>query len=244
MYNLTIDIGNSFSKVAVFKNRDIIYFDRLILLGEAELTDLLKKYPLQKSIISSVDEDIAAKEIFLNEHTDYVRFSTEISKGVTNNYKTPKTLGLDRWAAILAANGLYPNKSCFIIDAGTCITYDLITGKGIYSGGSISPGINMRFEALNYYTGRLPKISWDAQNGIPEGTDTQTAIQNGVLQGVLNEVEGFISINHKKEKNLTVILTGGDASFLEKHLKERMNIAPIINDPYLVLRGLNEVITL
>lgn len=244
MHNLTIDIGNSYSKVAVFRNREIIYFKRLTQLGEAELTNLIEKYPVQKSIISSVDEVVTDKEVFLKKHTDYVRFSAEISKGVTNNYKTPKTLGLDRWAAVLAAKCLYANKSCFIIDAGTCITYDLITENGVYSGGSISPGINMRFEALNYYTGRLPKVSWDAQNSVPEGTDTQTAIQNGVLQGVLNEVEGFITINHKREKNLTVIFTGGDADFLEKNLKEHLNIAQIVNDPYLVLRGLNEVITL
>ena len=89
-----------------------------------------------------------------------------------------------------------------------------------YFGGSISLGINMRFKALNHYTGRLPLINWTNEDEIiPQGTNTQNALKNGVLQGVINEIEGFIALENKKNKALKVILTGGDADFLNKQLK-------------------------
>src|SRR5690606_13971781 len=132
-----------------------------------------------------------------------------------------------------------------MIDAGTCITYDVLTAQDEYLGGSISLGLNMRFKALNHYTGRLPLVAWDKeQDFIEEGTDTETAIKRGVLQGALNEIEGFIALEHKKNKDLKVILTGGDSLFLNKQLKNSIFAAYIIHEPYWVLKGLNEVITL
>jgi type III pantothenate kinase len=101
----------------------------------------------------------------------------------------------------------------------------------------------MRFEALHHYTGKLPLVKWDKEvQQIPEGTDTQTAIINGVLQGLINEVEGFISLQNIKNTDLKVVITGGDATFLLEQLKNSIFAPQIIHDPYLVLKGLNEVI--
>ena len=102
----------------------------------------------------------------------------------------------------------------------------------------------MRFEALNHYTGRLPLIKWNKDDVVPEGSNTANAIKNGVLQGILNEVEGFITLEDKRNTNLKIILTGGDADFLNKQLKNSIFAPQIIHEPYLVLKGLNEVITL
>ena len=132
-----------------------------------------------------------------------------------------------------------------MIDAGTCITYDVLTQESEYFGGSISLGINMRFKALNHYTGRLPLVSWNKEDEmIPNGTSTENALKSGVLQGVINEIEGFIALENKKNKALKVILTGGDADFLNKQLKNSIFASQIKYDQYLVLKGLNEVITL
>ncbi len=165
-----------------------------------------------------------------------------LTNGVQNRYKTPVTLGLDRWAAILGANGLHPTNASLVVDAGTCITYDVLSSSKEYFGGSISPGIEMRFKAVHEFTGRLPLVEWDANEAIVDGTDTQSAIKNGILQGIINEIEGFIALNNKKESALKVIITGGDANFLYKQLQNSIFAPQIIKDPYLVLKGLNEAI--
>lgn len=154
-------------------------------------------------------------------------------------------MGLDRWAKVIAAHCLYAGQNTLMIDAGTCITYDVLTANNEYFGGSISLGLNMRFKALNHYTGRLPLVVWDkTQEVIEEGSNTQNAIKRGVLQGAVNEIEGFIAIEQQRNPNLNVVLTGGDSLFLNKQLKNSIFAAQITHEPYLVLKGLNEVITL
>ncbi len=151
---------------------------------------------------------------------------------------------MDRWAKVIAAHCLYEGENCLLIDAGTCITYDILNAKSEYFGGSISLGIKMRFEALNHFTGRLPLVKWEADADIPLGNNTDNAIKNGVLQGAVNEIEGFITSANKNNKDLKVVITGGDADFLTMQLKNSIFASQITHEPYLVLKGLNEVITL
>lgn len=242
MHNLSIDIGNTLTKVAVFASEEIIYYQRFNTLTVNDLMLLIEKFQIKKSIISTVDEEIEELELFLKAKTEYVRFSTVLTNGVQNKYQTPSTLGLDRWAAVLGANAMFPNNTSLVIDAGTCITYDLLNVEKVYFGGAISPGIVMRFKAVHEFTGRLPLVAWDPKMPVPEGKDTETAIKNGVLQGVINEISGFIELNNIKESTLKVILTGGDADFLFNQLQNSIFAPQIIKDPYLVLKGLNEAI--
>jgi len=243
MHNLVIDIGNTNSKIAVFDDQVLVFFQSLSQIDNDQLEVLIKTYDIVNCTLSSVKQDVSEVIALLQKFTNYIAFTTQINTGVTNNYKTPSTLGQDRWAKVIAAHHAYPHQNCLIIDAGTCITYDFLNNTGEYYGGSISLGINMRFKALNYYTGKLPLIEWDKETqNIPSGTDTHTAITNGVLQGVINEVEGFIGINAHKNKDIKVVITGGDATFLLEQLKNSIFAPQIIHDPYLVLKGLNEVI--
>ena len=243
MHNLVIDIGNTNSKIAVFNDKVLVFFQILDHLDQDNLIELIKTYNVVKSTVSSVKQQDSAIIGILESHTDYRPFSTQIDTGVKNHYKSRPTLGQDRWAKIIAVHHAYPNQNCLVIDAGTCITYDLLNEVSAYFGGSISLGINMRFNALNHYTGKLPLIKWHKETEeIPLGTDTETAITNGVLQGVINEVEGFIALNDKNNKDLKVVITGGDATFLLEQLKNSIFAPQIIHDPYLVLKGLNEVI--
>jgi type III pantothenate kinase len=245
MYNLVIDIGNSNSKVAVFKGKDLVHHQIFRKISSDDLSELIGAYNIEHSTASSVSESLKDLETVLKKKTKYVQFSTEIRTGIKNNYKSSSTLGLDRWAKVIAAFYNYPDQNCFMIDAGTCITYDFLNHRGEYFGGSISLGINMRFMALSHFTGRLPLVQWDKSlNSIPQGIDTVTAIQNGVLQGVINEVDGFISLQCEQNEDVKVLITGGDAAFLSGQLKNSIFAPNIINDPYLVLKGLNEVIAL
>jgi type III pantothenate kinase len=243
MHNLVLDIGNSNNKVAVFNGKDLLHYQTLKDLDADALTGWIKKYKVQNSILSSVGVDGTELIKVLRSTTNYVEFSTQINTGVKNEYKTPSTLGLDRWAKVIAAQRLYPHKNCFMIDAGTCITYDLLNSRAEYFGGSISLGIDMRFQALHHFTKRLPLVNWNPEEiNIPEGTDTTTAIESGVLQGIVNEVEGFIALQDKNNEDLMVVITGGNAAFLLKQLKNSIFAPQITHDPYLVLKGLNEVI--
>jgi type III pantothenate kinase len=243
MHNLVIDIGNTNSKLAVFKEKTLVDYQVLEHIAPADLLKLITQYTVVNSTISSVDEDLPELISVLKSNTNYIPFSTNINTGIRNNYQTLATLGQDRWAKVIAANHFYAGKNCLMIDAGTCITYDLLNSEGAYFGGSISLGVAMRFKALHHFTGRLPLVDWNSKDmEIPLGRDTVSAIKNGVLQGIINEVEGFIAAYHKENKGLTVLLTGGDAAFLREQLKNSIFAPQIIHDPYLVLKGLNEVI--
>ena len=245
MFNLVIDIGNSNNKLAVFNNRELVHFEHSNALDHLSLAALIDKYQIQNATVSSVNEDIIALGDFLKQLVNYIPFTTEIKGDIKNHYQTLATLGLDRWAKVIAAHRLYKGNNCLLIDAGTCITYDVLTAENEYFGGSISLGIKMRFKALSHYTERLPFVNFNNEDqNIPEGTDTINAIKNGVLQGFLHEVKGFIALESGRHNCLSVIITGGDADFLNKQLKNSIFASQIIHEPYLVLKGLNEVITL
>ena len=244
MHNLVIDIGNTNSKLAVFKAKELLYYQRVESLEVANLKEVIATYKVQNFTISSVNTEIEELVDFLKGELNYFPFSTKLQTGVVNKYQTLDTLGLDRWAKVIAAHKLYANRNCLIIDAGTCIAYDVLTANDEYFGGSISLGIHMRFEALHHFTGKLPLINWDRALPIPQGTNTENAIKNGVLQGIMNEIEGFIASENNKNAALLVLLTGGDADFLMEQLKNSIFASQITHDPYLVLKGLNEVITL
>lgn len=242
MRNLTIDIGNTNCKIAVFEEKELLFYQIVRTIEMDWLSNLIADYKVKNSILSNVNSTQDSLEAFLSANTRHIAFSVEKNNGIKNNYQSTATLGLDRWAKLIAVNGLFACQDCMIIDLGTCITYDFISAAAEYNGGSISLGIQMRFNALEYYTGKLPLIIWDRDNQIPAGTDTQNAIKSGVLQGVSNELEGFINQQYIKNNALNIMVTGGDAAFLLEQFKNSIFAPRIIHDPYLVLKGLNEVI--
>lgn len=241
MSHLVIDIGNSHTKLAVFEGRKLIEYDRLDHLSDSQLVDYLKHRNIQQSIISSVNDDIKLLENVLIEKTGYIRFSAALTSGITNQYKSPDTLGLDRLAGVIGARALYPGKNCLVIDLGTCITYDAISGEGVYKGGSISPGLHMRLRAMHEFTGRLPLIELADFGGL-EGNDTATSMLSGVVNGAFSEFTGFIEQYSLQYSDLQVILCGGDANFFDTRLKNSIFAHTLKTVPDLVLIGLNEVI--
>jgi type III pantothenate kinase len=242
MANLVIDIGNTYTKVAVFDNNVLVYANQYTAFNTNDLLTCLDKYSIKKAIVSTVKKKAEDWEAGLRSKTNLSYFNAVTFNGINNKYLTPQTLGADRLAAVTGANYLHPGKNNLVIDGGTCITYDFIDADKNYFGGSISPGLNMRYSALNYYTSALPLV--DSNDGFKEnyGNDTTTAIRSGVQNGIKHELTGFIESYIKSHQQINIILTGGDSIFFDTLLKNSI-FAPYIKiEPHLVLIGLNAAI--
>lgn len=236
--NLIIDAGNTQVKLAVFSKTDVVYTETVSYLEFLETVEkAYKKWHCKNAIISSVKkiEKNVYETLKANFNTIILNNNTPLPFKVS--YKTPETLGVDRIALASAAYKNYPNQNVLVIDAGTCITYDLVTEKGVYEGGSISPGVQMRFKALNYFTDKLPLIEKAKFENEIVGKSTIESITIGVHQGVISEIDSIINLYRKKNKNLTVVLTGGDAKYLAKRLKNS-----IFANPIFLLEGLNSIL--
>jgi len=237
--NLVIDLGNTRAKLALFEDKVLkeqFSFEPRISL--AQLQKLFKSFPgINKTIVSSVINHSKDISNFLSNHTQHILFDSNTRIPVQNKYGSPETLGKDRLAAAIGANSLYKGSTVLIIDAGTCIKTDVVTAKGEYLGGSISPGINMRFKALNQYTDKLPVLNLDKNYHSLTGNNTNESILSGVQNGVLYEVKGFIDAYLKQYPDLKIVLTGGDAAFFELEVKNHIFVCP-----ELVLIGLNEIV--
>ena len=236
--NLVIDLGNTQTKIGIFFGNELInkfIFDKNAV---SEIKKLLTEFPeIKHSIVSSVinhNKDIIN---LLQSKTHCLSFDNNTRLFFKTLYKTPETLGKDRIAAVAGAIALYPQKPLLIIDAGTCIKYNFITKDAEFIGGAISPGIEMRFKALSFFTDKLPHLQFQEDFNETIGTSTKTSIISGVQQGALFEVEGYINTFKSQNKDGIVLVTGGNLSFLVDGLKNSIFAAP-----NLILSGLNEIL--
>lgn len=173
---------------------------------------------ISKVILSSVKPKDDELVRFLSENFEYfLELDNQTELPIGNLYETPETLGKDRLAAAVGANELFPDRNLLIIDAGTAITFDLVSEKNQFIGGNISPGLEMRFKALNRFTGKLPLVSYSNEFQ-PIGTNTADAIRAGVQNGILFEIAQTIDLFNRNYQNLQIIMTGGDSIFFDKKL--------------------------
>ena len=234
---LIIDIGNSVVKMVAFQGDEPV--DE-IRAENGDLTGLdafVSKHNFRSGIVGSVrgltrnEEEALARLQF-----PLLRFSHDTPIPISNRYRTPETLGSDRLAAVIGASSLMPGKDLLIIDAGTCITYEVIDARGNYWGGNIAPGMQMRLRALHEYTARLPLV--EAEGVVPGmGYDTETAIRSGVLRGMKYEIEGYIKSMRSKFPHLQVFLTGGNRINFDEDIRKL-----VFTDKYIVPRGLNKIL--
>jgi len=234
MMNLIIDIGNTNVKAAVFEKDtilDVVVFEKGKILSE--IKKILKKHPISKAVMSNVAliSDLKLKKI--QAFVEIIFISSSTTGPFINLYKTPKTLGVDRIALVAAAVSQFPHKNVLVVDAGSCITFDFVTAKKEYLGGAISPGIQMRFRTLNHFTANLPLLVKEEVTSFI-GFSTKESINSGIVNGVIQEIEGVISQYKNKYLDLTVVLTGGDTNFLSKQLK-----SSIFANQNFLLQGLN-----
>jgi len=173
---------------------------------------------LNKAILSAVKDVDPEIVRFLSENFDFfLELNDQTKLPIENIYETPDTLGKDRLAAAVGANELFPDQNLMIIDAGTAITYDLVSEKNQFVGGNISPGLEMRFKALNHYTGKLPLVEYSDDIQLI-GRNTVEAIRSGVQNGILFEINETIDLFNRNYQNLQIIMTGGDSNFFERKL--------------------------
>ncbi|MEN8204109.1 MAG: type III pantothenate kinase [Bacteroidota bacterium] len=237
--NLVLDLGNSYGKIAVCDKKKVIEAAIYEKISSREIAYFHTRYSgLNGAIISSVVN-------YSREIIDYLRslYSTCIeldhstSIPLINRYRTPDTLGYDRIAAAVGAYTIYPETNVLVIDAGTAITYDIVTSEGEFLGGNISPGLAIRFKSLNKYTTRLPHLERPEERPPLVGSSTREAIQSGIVNGLLFEIDGFIASISQEYPNLQVVLTGGDAKYFVGKLK-----SSIFVDLNLNLIGLNRIL--
>jgi type III pantothenate kinase len=237
--NLVLDLGNRFGKIAVCEGSAIIeaaVYDRITI---REITYFHTRYTGMKgAIISSVINDSREIIDYLGSlFTTCIELNHHTPIPLVNRYRTPETLGYDRIAAAVGAYTIFPGKTVLVIDAGTAITYDIVTATGEYLGGNISPGLEIRFKSLNKYTNRLPYLERPDEKPVLVGSSTKEAIQAGIVNGLLFEIDGFIEAIGQDHPKLKVVLTGGDAKYFEGKLK-----SSIFVDHHLNLIGLNRIL--
>ena len=237
--NLILDIGNSRIKGYLFEGEQIMHKEESSGEVVSLARELLEKYPeTQYSIAVSTRAVDPSLSSFLNQRlTRYIVLDGDTPLPIKNRYRTPETLGYDRIAGVVEAHARYPGKNVLVIDAGTAITYDLVTATGVFEGGNISPGLDMRFRALATFTDKLPRIT--LKDTFPlTGRTTEEAIVAGVEAGVIAEVDGMIDLFGKAYNDLQIIITGGDAFFFDKKLKNSIFVLP-----ELTAFGLNRILT-
>ena len=235
--NLAIDVGNTRVKAAVFEKDklvELIVFDKTKILSE--IKKILKKHVISNGIMSNVASVSDSKLKKLQNLLQIKVISSSTKVPFENLYKTPKTLGVDRIALVAGAVSQFSGNNILVIDAGTCITFDFVNSEGAYLGGAISPGLQMRFNSLNYFTANLPLLEKEELSDFI-GKNTSESINSGIINGVIQEIDGVINQYKKKYLDLTVVLTGGDTNFLSKQLK-----SGIFANQNFLLQGLNTIL--
>ena len=227
---LAIDVGNTHLKAALFDASGSVR-----PLSAAEATVILGGEVLKGVVISTVADIPDDLHRALAGRTDVVHVSMDSHIPLRNSYRTPETLGIDRLCAAIGAWSHIKDVPLLVVDAGTCLKYEYVSADGVYLGGAIAPGLNMRLRSMHQGTARLPLLSLNTTAPMI-GDTTTAAMQSGSRFSLLCEIEGRIARFLHHEPDGKVIITGGDHASLLPHINY-----PIFADPFLVLRGLYEI---
>jgi type III pantothenate kinase len=229
---ICFDFGNSRFKAAIFKGSQL---EEIVVLEDASIPTLqllVEKWKPTKSILSSVIHHDKAIESFLADRAPFHLIGPTTKLNFTTPVGKPETIGADRIALCAAAVHLNPHQHNLAISLGTCITYNFISNNHEFLGGSISPGMQMRFKSMHEQTALLPLITLTKDFPLV-GYDTKTNLLSGVVWGMAAEINGIIEAYEAKYSNFNVQLTGGDLSYFVPRLKKR-----IFADPNLIFKGL------
>jgi type III pantothenate kinase len=217
---LAIDVGNTRIKGAVFEHNTLL--ESFVFLKETlreNLENILRQFPDCTDLVVASVGDIEKEAFRSVENNLQIHFITPHDRFPFRNlYETPYTLGIDRMVLATGAVLQFPKQNRLVIDAGTCVTYDFIDSENNYLGGAISPGVRLRYESLHRYTAKLPLLTRENPAHFI-GNSTSQSIHSGIIEGLIHEIDGFISQYEQQYPNFIIILTGGDADFLAKRLK-------------------------
>ena len=230
--SLMIDIGNTKTKYAHFVS------DRIKEKGVCnteEISKIVYVYSekvknIMLSSVKPIPDLVLSKP--KNKDCKLVVLSSELEMPFKTSYNSPETLGSDRLALIAGAVSFFPNRPVLIIDAGTCITFDFVDSKKNHLGGAISPGLQMRLNALESQTSALPTVNLREPYKLI-GDSTENSILSGVVNGAIKELDGTIDTYKKRYPETIVLITGGDLGFFDKKLKNS-----IFADEDILLKGM------
>lgn len=231
--NLVIDVGNSRTKAGLFQGDQLEWAMPAQAMEAHEWVALFQRPDIDKAILSSSGKvSSSLQDLLSSARFPFIELQPDLSIPFEMDYDTPETLGLDRIANAAAASFTFPDSTSLVIDAGTCITYDLVENGKIYRGGIISPGLKMRRQAMHEFTANLPLVE-----GLPNdllGKSTKDCMLSGSFLGMISEIQGIINSFRERFTSVQVLITGGDHMALQKHLE-----SGIFARPYLQLEGLN-----
>ena len=230
--SICFDFGNTRLKAAIFINKDL---QKVHVFEQATIENiqaLIDEWKPEKTILSSVIHHDKQIETLLAQNSVFHLLGPETQINFTTPVGKPETIGADRVALIAAAVDQFPNQHNLVISLGSCITYNFVSKQHEFLGGSISPGMQMRFKSMHDLTALLPMV--EASSEFPlVGYDTKTNLLSGVILGIAAEIDGIITAYEQKYANFNVLLTGGDICYFAPHLKKR-----IFADQNLIFKGL------
>lgn len=230
---LLIDIGNTSAKIAVAPaSGEILHLERLVGTWDAALLRLTTDYSIDDCVVSCVGRLGDGLQAALDRlSVPNVWISTATPCAITG---VPEGYGADRIAADI---GAYDGQhALLVIDAGTCITYDLLL-DGRIAGGVITPGAQLRLHAMHDHTKALPLIHLEEAGDGPVPLTAMTTtgcMLSAAINGTRFEIEGYIRTLRQTYPDLAVVLTGGN------HFDINPDI-PHTYDPQLVLKGLQKI---
>lgn len=228
--HLLIDIGNTSAKIAVAEDGEVVHFERLEQSWTETFERLMQSYDIESVRLCSVaQEDLLLKEALKTLDIPVI-WLTYNSRTIIKN--VPEGFGADRLAADIGAFSQRGGGTTLVVDAGTCITYDILSADGSILGGAISPGVQLRLKAMHEHTALLPLF--EAEKEAPLiGNDTKTAMMSAAVNGARFEIEGYIREIRRQYPDLKVFVTGGNIFGFSQDLREI-----VVYDPFLVFKGL------
>ncbi len=233
---LVIDIGNTRVKAALFINNGIHKVLRHEEAGK-DLYDDVKRFKINSIIVSSVRKQNAEQISLWESVAPTIWLDHKTPLPIKNDYQTPETLGRDRIAAVVGGRFLFPQGPVLCIDAGTCITYDVLTEANVYVGGNISPGIHLRYRAMDriYPMPCLWLQKWKSIHFLEN--QLMIACQLACITGMSAEIDGMVMRYEEAFPGIQTIICGGDARYFVNHVKKK-----IFANQNLVLLGLHKIL--
>ena len=221
---LTLDIGNTNIKTALFEGMEMRQYWRLST-NRARTSDefgmsligLMNHNGIDRSQIKGIMMSSVVPQInFTIEHMCRNYFGMEpmkiepgVKTGINIKYENPRELGSDRIANAVAAYELYGGP-CITIDFGTATSFGAISAKGEFLGGAICPGLKLAADALTEHTAKLPRFELVKPEGAI-GRNTVTNMQAGIVYGYIGQIKYLV--NRMKQEmgvpDIKVIATGG-----------------------------------
>jgi type III pantothenate kinase len=239
--NLLLDVGNTAVKWACESSGRLGVTGQFVhrtgnigTLAQAAWSGL---QPADRVLVASVaGDDTDAKLLaWFNDHWQVqpvFLHSTARACGVTSAYTVPEALGIDRWAAIVAAHRRYPGAVC-VVDCGTAVTLDMVTAGGEHRGGLILPGIEMLQQVLLQNTAQL-RLSGKQPAVTPLADSTAAAIYGGAVYLLVAAIERSVAdMRAQQGESIEIVMTGGDAGRMLPMLN-----GPAQYQPDLVLQGI------